>query len=140
MKKYLLRLLLVSVIAVFMAVFILKTDARSTETDDKLKGDNRAGCVEVIEAKNGAPSCTTANSISIHLKVNCDKPVDIQMTYKGIHNGKTVWLAKTFMSDYSAPCMSAASMVSRPRDCSPSLNMFIAALWSRSMTKPQHLQ
>jgi hypothetical protein len=98
MKKHLFRLLLVSVIAVFMTVFMLKADARSTEADDKLKGDNRAGCVEVIEAKNGAPSCTTANSISIKLKVSCDKPVDIQVTYKGIHNGKTAWLAKTFMN------------------------------------------
>jgi hypothetical protein len=98
MKKHFLSLLLLHLIIIFIGSSILKIDAFGSEAEDNLKGKNRTGCVEIIEAKSGTPSCTTADSLSIQLKVNCDAPIDIQVFYKGMYKGRKVWLAKTFMN------------------------------------------
>jgi hypothetical protein len=97
-KKHFLGLLLISLISIFIGGSLLKTDAFGSEAEDNPKGKNRTSCVEIIGAKSGVPSCTTADSISIQLKVNCDTPIDIQVSYKGMYKGRKVWLAKTFLN------------------------------------------
>ena len=97
MKRHSLSLTLLSITAAILVISLPQTEVRGAENDGQLKGTNKTGCVEVIEAKNGAPSCAAGDSISIRLKVNCDQAIDIRVYYKADYKGKKGWQAKTFL-------------------------------------------
>ena len=81
----------------FAGSFSFKAESRGANLEDKIKGENKTGCIEVLEAKRSAEGCTANQGISFRLKVNCEKPVDVRVYYKG----KKGWLANTFLNKKS---------------------------------------
>lgn len=85
--------LLLVLVIFFVSVPATKTEARGDNQSNNVKGTNETGCIEVIEAKAEGQSCTTAQGISLRLKVNCDAAADVRIYYK---NKRDKWEGVTF--------------------------------------------
>lgn len=119
MEKHLSTLILLFILVTFITFLPLRTEVLGVSKDDeKLQGENQTGCVEVLEAKKGSTSCSDAKGISMKLKVNCDKPVDVRLCYKG----KKSWVCNTYTNRKSgdeipvSECNAKGSYVIYKRD------------------------
>ena len=92
MKRVLLSSTLLLFTMGFAGLFAYTAESRGANLEDKIKGENKTGCIEVLEAKRGAEGCSATEGIAFHLKVNCEKPVDVRLYYKG----KRGWRGTTF--------------------------------------------
>ena len=77
----------------FFGITATKTEAQGDYKGSDVKGKNDTGCVEVVEAKAEGQSCATAKGLSLRLKVNCDKAVDVRISYK---NKRDRWESVTY--------------------------------------------
>ena len=77
----------------FFGISSIQTEAREDNQNNNVKGMNDTGCIAVVEAKAEGQSCATAKGLSLRLKVNCDKAVDVRISYK---NKRDRWESVTY--------------------------------------------